>query len=265
MMIFGSGILPVLKNALGLESTGAAWQIMQIAAFLLCAIVPYLLGSINSSVLVSHLLYRDDVRRHGSRNAGLTNMYRVYGAKGALLTLLGDMLKAVLSVYFGGFLIGLGFLGGFSLGYGGYIAAVACVIGHIWPIFYGFKGGKGVLCSAVAVGLLCPSALLVLVLVFVGLFLLTRYVSLSSCAAAGLFPIFLPRLLQTALVAEIDGVELVGVPLHITAFTFAIAFLVIWCHRANIVRLWNGKESKFFFRRSSRIAPRSEDGGEEKK
>ncbi len=262
-MIFGNGILPVLKNALGLADAGAAWQILQIAAVLLCAVVPYFLGSVNSAVLVSRLLFRDDVRRHGSRNAGLTNTYRVYGVKGALPTLLGDALKAVLSVCFGGFLIGLSYQNGFSLGFGGYIAAVACVIGHIWPFFYGFRGGKGVLCSAVAVGLLCPWVLLLLLVVFVGIFLLTRYVSLSSCAAAGLFPVFLPPLLQTAVVVEIDGVELAGVPLHMTVFSFAIAFLVIYCHRENIRRLWNGKESKFSFRRSSKIAPET-DGREEK-
>lgn len=259
MLIFGSGILPVLKKALDLADAGAAWQILQIAAVLLCMIVPYLFGSVSSSVLVSRLLFRDDVRRHGSHNAGLTNMYRVYGAKGALPTLIGDILKAVLSVYFGGFLIGLGFTSGFSLGYGGYIAAVACVIGHIWPVFYGFKGGKGVLCSAVSVGLLCPWVLLVLFVVFVGVFLLTRYVSLSSCAAAGLFPVFVPPLMQTVLFVEIEGIEVVGVPLHITLFSFAIAFLVIYCHRTNIKRLWNGQESKFSFRRSSAVTPKKED------
>jgi glycerol-3-phosphate acyltransferase PlsY len=262
MMIFGSGILPVLKKALDLADAAAAWQILQIAAVLLCMIVPYFFGSVNSAVLVSRLLFRDDVRNHGSRNAGLTNMYRVYGVKGALPTLVGDMLKAVISVYFGGFLIGLSFTNGFSLGFGGYIAAVACVIGHIWPIFYGFKGGKGVLCSAVSVGLLCPWVLLVLFILFVGVFLLTRYVSLSSCVAAGLFPVFLPPLMQTLLVVEIDGVELVGVPLHITLFSFAIAFLVFYCHRTNLRRLWNGEESKFSFRRSSAVTPKKEERGE---
>ena len=264
MMIFGSGILPVLKDALGLADASTAWMVLQIAALLLCAIVPYLLGSVSSSVFVSRLLFHDDVRKHGSCNAGLTNMYRVYGAKGALPTLAGDILKAVLSVYFGGFLIGLSFHGGFSLGYGGYIAAVGCVFGHVWPIFYGFKGGKGVLCSAVSVGLLCPWVLLILVIVFVGIFLLTRYVSLSSCAAAALLPIFMPPLLQTVVVIEIDGVEFAGVPLHITLFTFVVAFLVVYCHRANIKRLWNGEESKFYFRRSkpSTKSRDTGDGGE---
>jgi glycerol-3-phosphate acyltransferase PlsY len=260
MIIFESGILPYVKTALGLSSTGAGWQIVQISAMLLCVIVPYLFGSISSSVLVSRLLFRDDVRRHGSRNAGLTNMYRVYGAKGALPTLFGDILKAVLSVYFAGFLIGLNFTSGFSLGYGGYIAALSCVIGHIWPVFYGFKGGKGVLCSAVAVGLLCPIVLLFLFVVFVGVFLLTKYVSLSSCLAAALFPVFLPPLMQTSIVIEINGMEIGGVPLHITAFSFAIMALVVYCHRANIKRLWNGQESKFSFRRKSQIAPQTQEG-----
>ena len=262
MFIFESGILPILKSALALSDTGTSWKVIQILALVLCAVVPYLLGSVSSSVFISRLLFRDDVRNHGSHNAGLTNMYRVYGAKGALPTLLGDIMKAVLSVYFAGFLVGLSFQNGFSLGYGGYIAAIACVIGHIWPIFYGFKGGKGVLCSAVSVGLLCPVVLAVLFLVFVGVFALTKYVSLSSCVSAAILPIFMPPLMSTSVVIEVDGVELAGVPLHITAFTFAIAALVIYCHRSNLKRLWNGQESKFSFKRTPKVEPKNEDSGD---
>ena len=221
--------------------------------------IPYLLGSISTSLLVSRVLFRDDVRLHGSHNAGLTNMFRVYGAKGAVPTLLGDIAKSVIAVYFGGLLIGLEFYAGFSFGYGGYVAAVACVLGHIWPIFYGFRGGKGVLCSAVSVALLCPRVAVVLIVLFIGLVALTKYISLGSCVAAGMFPIVLPPIMSVVCVVEIEGTEIAGVPFHITAFSFGIAFLVIWCHRANLRRLWNGEESKFSFHRKKVATPAVQD------
>ena len=98
-------------------------------------LIPYLLGSINSAVVISRLLYHDDVRNHGSGNAGTTNMLRTYGKVAALLTLLGDVLKTVLAVCIGSFTL--------SAAIGGWIAAFFCMIGHIFPLYYRFRGGKG--------------------------------------------------------------------------------------------------------------------------
>ena len=118
-----------------------------VAAFALPALVAvlsYLFGCINGAIATSHIFYHDDVRRHGSGNAGLTNFYRNYGAKCAPMVIAFDMLKAVGAVLLGNYFLG------YLLGWGAagkYFGALFCVIGHMFPVFYGFKGGKGILCS----------------------------------------------------------------------------------------------------------------------
>ncbi len=118
-----------------------------VAAFALPALVAvlsYLLGCINGAIATSHIFYHDDVRRHGSGNAGLTNFYRNYGAKCAPMVIAFDMIKAVGAVLLGNYFLG------YLLGWGAagkYFGALFCVIGHMFPVFYGFKGGKGILCS----------------------------------------------------------------------------------------------------------------------
>lgn len=108
------------------------------------AVLSYLLGCINGAIATSHIFYHDDVRRHGSGNAGLTNFYRNYGARCAPMVIAFDMLKAVGAVLLGNYFLG------YLLGWGAagkYFGALFCVIGHMFPVFYGFKGGKGILCS----------------------------------------------------------------------------------------------------------------------
>lgn len=251
MNVLQRGLFLILTEKLGLAHGSGGFVLMLIGAYLLCLVSGYLLGSLNSAVVTSRILYRDDVRRHGSKNAGLTNMFRVYGVRGALPTLLGDILKAVLAVFIGALLMGFGYVGGFALGgdaslsFGVYISAVACVFGHVWPIFYRFRGGKGVLCSVTAVLMLCPWVGLLMILVFAIIVWATKYVSLGSVTAAALFPIFLSPVFR----AFFEGVE--AAPFHMTVFALAIAALVIYCHRANIKRLWNREESKFSFHRKS--------------
>jgi glycerol-3-phosphate acyltransferase PlsY len=113
-------------------------MLLFICAAVLCMTVSYLLGSLNFAIIISGKTYRQDIRNHGSKNAGMTNMMRTYGKKAAALTLLGDMLKAVVSCLIGYALIGQ---------LGAYIAGLFCMIGHIFPVFYRFKGGKGVACA----------------------------------------------------------------------------------------------------------------------
>ena len=112
--------------------------------FLLASIVAaYLLGSINSAIIISKLFYGDDIRKHGSGNAGTTNMLRTYGAKAALFTLIFDMLKTVLAIGFAGFLLGFYYVpGAISISEVCYIAGLFAVIGHVFPIYYQGKGGK---------------------------------------------------------------------------------------------------------------------------
>ena len=206
------------------ELTSAA-----IALMVCVAAGSFLAGCCNGAIITSFLFYHDDIRKHGSHNAGLTNFYRVYGGKFAVCVILIDMLKAFVAVKLGSIVFGE-YLG-LRLE-GEYFSALFCVIGHIFPAFYSFKGGKGILCSGTLLLLLDWRIALVGWGVFVVLWLTTRYVSLGSVAAAISFPI------TTQLVFRDWG---------LTALGTCIALLVLWAHRSNIKRLLNGTESKFHF------------------
>jgi glycerol-3-phosphate acyltransferase PlsY len=136
---------------------------------LLCVFVPYLLGSINFAVIISSKKYNDDVREHGSGNAGMTNMMRTYGRRAAVFTLIGDALKAVVSALLGYYAFGL---------IGAYVAGFFCVLGHLFPVFFKFKGGKGVVTAAFSILMCHPVVFLILLFV--------SYVSVS------LFPVAFP-------------------------------------------------------------------------
>ena len=210
---------------------------LMFGAALLC----YLLGSLNTSIIASRLVFGDDVRRHGSGNAGLTNMLRTYGAKGAVLTLAGDILKTALSVVVGGLLLGLQYQGPFSVGFGGYLGVFFCMLGHTFPVYYRFKGGKGVLCAAVGLGILTPIVMGVSLLVFVIVVAFTRYISLGSIVSAAMDPLFLNVLFKVFYTST--------PPAHVLLISFAAAAMIIWMHRSNIVRLWRGEENKFSIHR----------------
>lgn len=201
----------------------------------LLAVVGYLLGCANGAILTSKIFYRDDVRKHGSGNAGLTNFYRTYGAKLVLCVIAIDMLKAVAAVQLGGFVLG-GALGKYYMGF-------FCMLGHMFPAPYHFKGGKGILSSGTL--LLCLDWRVALVSwgAFLVLVLLTRYVSLGSVAAAVLLPV------TTFFVYR-------GTPNFpwIMAFGAVIGGMVTWAHRENIKRLLNGTESKFSFHKGDKGA-----------
>lgn len=205
-----------------------------------CIIIPYLLGSINSAIVVSKLFFNEDVRTHGSGNAGTTNVMRTYGKKAALFTLLGDILKTVIAVLIGGLFMGL-YYGkyAFSVGLGGYIAGFFCIVGHIWPIYYRFRGGKGVLCLATVVGMLSPIVLLPLLLIFILLVAFARYISLGSVISALIYPLFLNR------IALFFGHPINGLCLLLGILE---ALLIVFCHRSNIKRIMAGEENKFSFK-----------------
>ena len=113
--------------------------------YILCAAAAYLLGSISTGVLLSHRLFHDDVRKHGSGGTGATNMLRTYRLKAALLTFAGDAAKAALAVLLGRYLAGFE---------GGCVAAVFAIVGHMWPLYFGFRGGKGIACTVGAIAVL---------------------------------------------------------------------------------------------------------------
>lgn len=206
------------------ELTSAA-----VALMVCVAAGSYLAGCCNGAIITSFLFYHDDIRKHGSHNAGLTNFYRVYGGKFAVCVILIDMLKAFVAVKLGSIVFGE-YLG-LRLE-GEYFSALFCVIGHIFPAFYSFKGGKGILCSATLTLLLDWRIAAVCWGSFLLLWLITRYVSLGSIIAAACFPV------MTQLVFA-DGA--------CTALSALIAALVIWAHRDNIRRLLHGTENKFHF------------------
>lgn len=194
----------------------------------LTLLVSYLLGCFNGSVMTSHFIIRDDVRQHGSGNAGLTNFYRTYGARYALCVIICDMGKTVLACLIGGYLMHW-VVGDWTLGL--LIAGIGCELGHMFPVFFGLRGGKGILSGGVLVLLLDWRVALIAWGLFVSLWLLTRYVSLGSIAATASMPVSVFFLL--------------GHNWLYTVLSAAIAALVIWCHRGNIQRLLTGTEKKF--------------------
>ena len=203
------------------------------ATLVLCCLVAYLLGSVNFATIISGRKYKDDVRNHGSGNAGMTNMLRTYGKKAALWTLLGDVGKAIIAVLIGLVLVG---------DQGGYFAGMFCIFGHAFPLYYGFKGGKGVACTAAVVLMLEPIVFLILLAIFIFVFLLTKYVSLSAIMAMLFYPVLLSRFYQVGHM-DLLGVER-GLPLHVAIISVLISCFVIFLHRGNIKRLYNREERK---------------------
>ena len=194
----------------------------------LTLLVSYLLGCFNGSVMTSHFIIRDDIRQHGSGNAGLTNFYRTYGARYALCVIVCDMGKTVLACLIGGYLMHW-VAGDWTLGL--LIAGIGCELGHMFPVFFGLRGGKGILSGGVLVLMLDWRVALIAWGLFAVLWLTTRYVSLGSVAATASMPV--------------SVFLLMGHNWLYAVLSAAVAALVIWCHRGNIRRLLTGTEKKF--------------------
>ncbi|MDR2912849.1 MAG: glycerol-3-phosphate 1-O-acyltransferase PlsY [Alistipes sp.] len=203
-------------------------------------VAAYLLGSIPSAVWIGKHFYGVDIREHGSRNAGTTNMLRVLGRRAALPVFVIDFMKGYVAVTLCNLAEFLPqFLPGGEYGPGGiYVLkvglVVAVVLGHIFPLFAGFKGGKGVATLAGAVMGVAPSSVLLCLAVWVVVLMFTHYVSLASILAGASFPIFILASPRTN----------TSLTLIILSFVVAIALLVT--HRKNIARLRAGKESKIY-------------------
>lgn len=195
-------------------------------ALFLSALCGYLLGSVSFSIILSRLRYRDDIRRHGSGNAGMTNTLRTYGKISAVLVLAGDAAKGAAAAWIGWK------LGGSAAAV--YLAGLFAVVGHMFPLYFSFRGGKGV---ATAAGFILgsrPLLLLALAAVFLLVVVLSRYVSLGSITVAVLYP------LAMAWVTRGGGTLLRPEALC----ALLMAALVIWAHRSNIGRLLSGTENK---------------------
>lgn len=254
-MLLNEGLLLRLGFCEYLEN-GFAVGVEWIAALFLSLVVAYLLGSVNSGIIVSRLVYHDDVRKYGSGNAGLTNVMRTYGKKAAGLTLLGDTLKMVLSLLVAGFLFGFDYHFGMSMNFVMYLVGLFCIIGHIKPIYYHFKGGKGVLSFATLALILTPLQFLFLFLVFVLIVWMTKYISLGSIVCAAFYPLVLQGWMQA-----ISGND-EGYNGFIVLIAMLAAAILIFCHRKNIKRLLNHTENKFSFHKHEKKAlPEDEKDG----
>ena len=213
--------------------TIAGWELPFPVIFAVTAAVAYFCGCFNGAVIVSKYILRDDVRTHGSGNAGLTNFYRTFGGPLTLVVILCDVLKAVVAICFGVWMAG-GYAPGFWEGlwepYAEYWAGLFCLLGHMFPCMFHFKGGKGILSGGTIVWMIDWRIGLVVWVGFLLLFLLTKYVSLGSVWAGASFPFatwyFYP-----------DPV--------IVLLAFLLGALILWKHRSNIVRLIHGNENKF--------------------
>ena len=211
--------------------------------YIIMAIIAYCIGSVNFSVIFSKKFAGFDVREKGSGNAGSTNMLRSVGKKAAAITLICDILKGVVAIAIS-IIIG-NMINNSNKELLLQIAGIAVVIGHTFPVFFQFKGGKGV---ATSLGILLMSnwqiGLICLVFALV-LMLLTRMVSLGSCAAAVLFPV-LTLFINNNYTVLTDGKS--GSVYFV--YSLILAVIVLYNHRSNIKRLLNGTENKISFKRS---------------
>ena len=192
----------------------------------LAAVASYLLGNLNGAVIASSVIAHDDVRSHGSGNAGLTNFIRNYGAKSAILVIAIDVGKGVLACFASGMLLA---------GYGYYeegvaLGALFVILGHDFPAFLNFKGGKGIL-TGVTVGIMMDWRIGLFVFgIFLVAYLLTGYVSLGSILSSGSFGFIYAYFHWGNWFPIFVGLSL--------------SSLIVWMHRANIVRLLKGEERK---------------------
>ena len=202
------------------NTTGGVW--LMFAAIVLSAIIAYLIGSINPAIIISRRVYHDDIRTHGSGNAGATNTLRTYGKKTAAIIFALDLLKTAIAIFIGSLLV--------TREIGGAVAGLFVIIGHMFPIYYKFKGGKGVACLAIVALMLSPISFAILIVLFIAIVALTGYVSLGSVMVVMLYP-----LVNHAFYKQNGMITFTGI---------CIMVLVVFMHRQNIKRLLAGTESK---------------------
>ena len=212
------------------------------------AVLSYFLGSFNGAVVVSRYILRDDVRNHGSGNAGLTNFYRTFGGPLTLVVILSDAVKAVLAVLFAMWIAGA--MSPELITLSKYWAGLFCLLGHMFPITFQFRGGKGILSGGAIALMIDWRVALVVWGGFLILAILTRYVSLGSCWAGLSFPFITWFVYQDPL---------------LTVLAVIIGGLILWKHRGNMVRLAKGTESKFALhkKKEAEVEPETPDPSEE--
>ena len=201
---------------------------------LLATVIAYFCGCFNGAVIVSKYILRDDVRNHGSGNAGLTNFYRTFGGPLTFVVILTDVLKAVVAILvgaslFSGIAVDVAWVPYFTI-LGKYWSALFCLLGHMFPCMFHFKGGKGILSGGAIAIMIDWRIALVVWGGFLILAILTRYVSLGSCWAGASFPFATWFVYHNVVITVLGAV---------------IGLLILYMHRGNIKRLLTGTENKF--------------------
>lgn len=215
------------------------WMLYAALFMLPAAVVAYLCGCFNGAVVVSKYILKDDVRSHGSGNAGLTNFYRTFGGVLTLVVILCDVLKMIVAVGLATLLLG-------NTVVAEYWAGLFCLLGHMFPCMFGFKGGKGILSGGTLAIMIDWRVAFVVWGGFLLLTAMTRYVSLGSLWAGASFPFISWHCYPHFPLAVI--------------LSFIIGGLVVWQHRSNVRRLLHGNENKFSFHRKSAAPPKAPDG-----
>ena len=208
---------------------------MEILGYIAVGVGAYLIGSISPALIISNVVARKDIRNYGSGNAGTTNMVRTFGWQLGLATFLLDILKGIICVVGGRYFMGdMGML----------LASILVVIGHNWPVYYGFRGGKGIATTMGVLFIVTPDITGCVFVVAMIIIFTTKYVSLAS-------------ILCTALIAICSFIFSKGI--YVNIITVVLAALALYGHRANIKRLLNGTENKLSFKKKSAD---KEDGNE---
>lgn len=226
--IIERGLFGIICDSLSLTAETIGYWLLMLLAVILCIGAGYFLGGINSAIIISAKKYKSDIRKHGSGNAGMTNMFRTFGKEAGLLTFFGDIGKTIIPII-------LGYL---FLGYdGSYLAGLFVVLGHCFPIYYKFKGGKGVL-AMFAMMFMCDIPVFgMMLLVFAIIVIGTRFVSMASVMAAFFMPLFVN---QWYTIMYGDGAA-AGIRIPIT---FLITLTVVLMHLPNLKRIMNREEPR---------------------
>ena len=216
------------------------------------AAIAYLIGSLNPAILITRAFTHEDIRTMGSGNAGFTNVLRSVGALPATLTILSDFLKGITAV-----LIGWWIFSAMTVTndvapieyekYGRYLAGMCVIIGHVFPLYFGFRGGKGVVTAAATMAIVDWRVFLLIISTFLIIFIITRIISLGSIICAAIYPVYTCLMIYFA-----DYLPGIGTPDELrfrfvmisTAFAAVIGAMVILMHKENIKRLIRGEEKK---------------------
>ncbi len=209
-----------------ISNTSMVWMLVIVFGWM---IVSYLMGSINFSLVISKLAFKDDIRKYGSQNAGTTNMGRIYGSKMGAMTFIGDVAKGLVSVLLARLLLGDS---------AAHLCGLCCMVGHCFPIYYRFKGGKGVATAAGVIFAMSPISGAIVLSIFLIIAIGMHYVSLGSIMGGLFYPLVLRAI--TKLTTGANPTALMSIS------AIAMATLLVARHHSNIKRLFAGQERKFY-------------------